>query len=224
AALHFSSPYAIDRVALLAQPSVKVTADGFVSAGSDQGFNVYVRDGVAAGVPFAVAISGTAQAPPQNAGGAPGPDAGQGGAAGGGAADNSQNPSVNSRLDAAGAEAPTAAATTLPARLDSLKWILVAGFAAIFLLGFVYLWLRPRESVAGAAGGASVAAATRAVSLPARGATLGEVDHAVKGSLDELKDNLFRLELRRQAGTITEEDYARERQRMEKILRELVRG
>jgi len=39
-----------------------------------------------------------------------------------------------------------------------------------------------------------------------------------------LKDGLFRLELRRQAGTIGEEEYARERQRMEKVLRDLVRG
>ena len=43
-------------------------------------------------------------------------------------------------------------------------------------------------------------------------------------SLDGLKDRLFRLELRRQAGTISEEDYARERSRTEQILRELVRG
>jgi hypothetical protein len=50
------------------------------------------------------------------------------------------------------------------------------------------------------------------------------VDSEVRGSLDALKDNLFRLELRRQAGTITEEDYTRERARMEKVLRDLVRG
>ncbi|MGH9698156.1 MAG: hypothetical protein ACRD52_01715 [Candidatus Acidiferrales bacterium] len=220
ATLRFTSPYTVDRVALLAQPSVQVTADGFVPAGSDQGFNVYVRDAVAAGVPLSITVSGTAPPPPQNAGGAeagPGADAG-------GAADNSGNPSVNSRLDAAGAESPTAAATTLPARLDSLKWILVAGFAAIFVLGFVYLWLRPQEAVAAAAGGASIAVASPGASSSVRAAALAEVEHAVKGGLDELKDNLFRLELRHQAGTISEEDYARERQRMEKTLRDFVRG
>lgn len=210
ATLHFSSPYTVDRVALLAQPSVQVSADGFVPAGSDQGYNVYVRDAVAAGVPLAVTVSGTAPPPPQTAGADAGP--------GGGPADNSQNPSVNSRLDAAGAEAPTASATTLPARLDSLKGILVAGFAAIFILGFLYLWLRPQQAQALAA------ASAPSVSSSAPAAALGEVQQAVKGSLDELKDNLFRLELRHQAGTITEEDYARERQRMEKTLRDLVRG
>ena len=43
-------------------------------------------------------------------------------------------------------------------------------------------------------------------------------------NLEELKDTLFRLELRRQAGTITDEDYARERARIEASLRDLVRG
>jgi hypothetical protein len=44
----------------------------------------------------------------------------------------------------------------------------------------------------------------------------------VEQGLDGLKDKLFRLELRRQAGTISEEEYLRERTQAEKILRELV--
>ncbi len=51
-----------------------------------------------------------------------------------------------------------------------------------------------------------------------------EIDREVEQSLDGLKDKLFRLELRRQAGTISEEAYAEERNRTEQILRELVRG
>jgi hypothetical protein len=53
---------------------------------------------------------------------------------------------------------------------------------------------------------------------------LAEVDAAVSNSLDSLKDQIFRLELRRQAGTISEEEYAQERARTEKVLRDLVRG
>jgi hypothetical protein len=53
---------------------------------------------------------------------------------------------------------------------------------------------------------------------------LAEVDAAVGSSLDALKDTLFRLELRRQAGTISEEEYNQERARAEKVLRDLVRG
>jgi len=42
--------------------------------------------------------------------------------------------------------------------------------------------------------------------------------------MDSLKDQIFRLELRRQAGTISEEDYAREKARFDKLLRDLVQG
>jgi len=51
-----------------------------------------------------------------------------------------------------------------------------------------------------------------------------EVDAAIGTSLDALKESLFRLELRRQAGTISEEEYAQERAKAEKVLRDLVRG
>jgi hypothetical protein len=54
--------------------------------------------------------------------------------------------------------------------------------------------------------------------------SLGAVDREVGASLDQLKDTLFRLELRHQAGTISEQEYAEQRARAEKILRDLVRG
>ena len=65
-----------------------------------------------------------------------------------------------------------------------------------------------------------------AAAQAARGAveTIADVDNEVRGSLDDLKNNIFRLELRRQAGTISEDDYARERARVEKALRDLVQG
>ena len=53
---------------------------------------------------------------------------------------------------------------------------------------------------------------------------MANLDQQVRGSLDELKDALFRLELRREAGTITSEDYARERDRVQTVLRDLVKG
>jgi hypothetical protein len=217
-------PYATGRFIVAAPPSVQISGEGLSSAGQDQGFSVYVRESVPANSPVAISVSGTAPAPSANSGG--GAPAG-GESAGGPPADSSQNPSVNSRLEASGAESATATATTLPARLDSLKWILVAGFAAIFALGFVYLLRRPQFSTAGATNGtaSSVPAAPVAErKSKSTAASVEEVNRQVTGSLDELKDNLFRLELRRQAGTISEEDYARERQRMERVLRDLVRG
>ncbi|HYA62702.1 MAG TPA: hypothetical protein VED66_05830, partial [Candidatus Sulfotelmatobacter sp.] len=50
------------------------------------------------------------------------------------------------------------------------------------------------------------------------------VEQHVSASMDSLKDQIFRLELRRQAGTISEEDYGRERAKVEKLLRDLVKG
>jgi len=220
--LHFVSIYPAEKLAVFAPPSVKISGDGFSPAGQNQGFNVYLRESVAANTPLSVSVSGTAPMPATQGNGAVGGPPGS---------DQSQNPSVNSRLEQSGAESLTATATTMPARLDSLKWILVGGFAVLFALGFVFLWRRPQVVTArGDVGGAVLAAPSprssrvSAQALASTPASMAEVDREVRGSLDDLKDNLFRLELRRQAGTITEADYTRERARVEKVLRDLVRG
>ncbi|MGA7636131.1 MAG: hypothetical protein WA785_04335 [Candidatus Acidiferrales bacterium] len=234
------SPYSTERLIIAAPPTVQISGSGISPAGQDQGFNVYMRDNVAANSPIDVAVSGTA----------PPPQASSNGAAGaGGGPDNSQNPSVNSRAsDGGSAEAQSVSATTIPARLDGLKWILTGGFASIFVLGFAYLWLKPRPVVASngsqeiaadlpkprnakKSAASSAAAAAAVAETPAPTAARAQssdasvaIDREVRGSLDELKDNIFRLELRRQAGTISEEDYARQRESVEKMLRALVRG
>jgi len=233
------SPYSTERLIIAAPPTVQVSGSGITPAGQDQGFNVYMRDNVAANSPIDVSVSGTAPPPQSSSNGAAGA---------GGGPDNSQNPSVNSRAsDAGGAEAQSVSATTIPARLDSLKWILTGGFASIFVLGFAYLWLKPRPAIASngseeiaadvpklrttkksAARSNSAAAAAESPAPPVTRVSSSEsvsaIDHEVRGSLDELKDSIFRLELRRQAGTISEEDYVRQRESVEKMLRGLVRG
>jgi hypothetical protein len=114
----------------------------------------------------------------------------------------------------------------MPARLDSLKWVLVAGFGALFALGLIYLWQRPALAAAAGAASLPTSDATAAIPVPSAAAQIAvaDVNREVRGSLDELKDILFRLELRRQAGTISDEDYARDRDRIEKTLRDLVKG
>jgi hypothetical protein len=224
AKLRISSPYAVERLAVFAPPGVTVTGEGFAPAGQEQGFNAYMREAVAANTSVIVNVSGTAPMRSSSQGGA-----GGGTAAGPAGSDGSQNPSVNSRAESSG-DAATATATTIPARLDSLKWILVGGFGAIFALGFAYLLRRPQMATASAPGGvvaAHEAPVSKKLPKPASrtAATVAaEVDREVRGSLDELKDSLFRLELRRQAATISEEDYARERERIDATLRNLVRG
>jgi hypothetical protein len=162
-----------------------------------------------------------------------------GGPAGG--SDNSQNPSVNSRAaDSSGAGgAASVTATAIPARLDSLKWVLTGGFASIFILGFVYLWMRPQSAGAQLDSPSAVdaatpvrasktarAASTSSAATVATGAAtnLADVHREVSGSMDELKDRMFRLELRHQAGTIADDEYQRERARLEQTIRDLVQG
>jgi hypothetical protein len=249
--LRLTSDYSVSRVMLVAPPSVQVNSAGFTPAGTEQGFNLYTRDSIPAGLPFDVSVSGTA----------PPPQASQG---------NDQDPSVNSRANET--------IQALPNRLDSLRWIIIGGFAALFALGVLLLWRQPSLAAAPGAGNlplpskpsegprkrkqtpsavaphADAVAPARAASSAQRAsapptapspsavtaAAVSSVGSEVQrpgspthpevgrvgaeSGLDNLKDRLFRLELRRQAGTISEEDYVRERARTEQILRELVRG
>jgi hypothetical protein len=119
----------------------------------------------------------------------------------------------------------------IPGRLDVLKWPLVAGFLGVFALGAILLARKPVTVVANLpAGEREEAHAPKpskkqtATKSQQNQASLAQVEAAVSTSLDALKETIFRLELRRQAGTISEEEYARERARAEKVLRDLVRG
>ncbi len=214
ARLQFTSRYTIGRVALFAPPSMQVYSADFSPAGQEQGFNVLMRESVAANSPISVSVSGTA--PPPEAGAAAG--------------DDSQNPSVNSRADS-GAGVPTASVTNLPARLDSLKWIVVAGFAALFGLGLLFLWRQPQAAEAEAPPAPSSSpvskrkpASARHAAAPEKSSPAAGADQIVRESLDELKDSLLRLELRREAGTISEEEYAEQSERVRKTLRGFVKG
>lgn len=248
--LRLTSDYSVGRVMLVAPPSVQLKSDGFTPAGTEQGFSLYTRDGVPAGLPFDVSVSGTA--PPPQASQQQG---------------NDQDPAVNSHANET--------IQALPNRIDSLRWIIIGGFAALLAIGVLLLWRQPTLASAAGAGDVPVpptpatgprkrkaqspsqpaiqnapdrrapavppastprgaapepAASAGAPARPASVATasavtdVAAVEGEVQNNLDSLKDKLFRLELRRQAGTVTEEDYVRERARTEAILRELVRG
>jgi hypothetical protein len=209
------------RLLVVAPPSMQVSGDGLTPNGQEQGMNLYGRQDVPAGTVVAVSVSGTAPAPDQNAGaeqgqGQQGRDAQQGGG------------------ESSGGEA----IQQVPGRLDVLKWPLIAGFVCVFALGAMLLARKPVVAVAGATpvgeevpvakpkkSKPTAPPAPSAPVAPSNGpASLAEVDVAVGTSLDGLKERLFRLELRRQAGTITEQEYAQERARAEKVLRDLVRG
>jgi hypothetical protein len=197
ATVKLAAIYSSARLLVVASPTMQVSGDGLQSGGQQQGMSIYGRENVTANTVIAVSVSGTA--PPLQAGGSE-----SGGAQG---------------APEAQSAAPAASVQSIPGRLDVLKWPLIAGFVGIFALGAMLLARKPVMAVAG--GG--VAASGTATSAPKSNA-LSQVDAAVGTSLDALKDQMFRLELRRQAGSISEEEYAQERARAEKVLRELVRG
>ena len=206
---------------LVAAPvGVTVTGEGLNAAGQEQGMAVFTHEPLAAKSSLTVNISGTGSAP-QTA------DAG-------GASDQAGAPQEgNSRTGGQDVQA-------VPGRLDVLKWPILIGFAALFALGAVVLSRKqivvapiaseydddqgavPSRTTKKKPAATPPPAAVAAKNAPA--STVASVSADVTSSLDALKDSIFRLELRRQAGTISEEDYTRERAQMEKTLRDLVRG
>jgi hypothetical protein len=202
--------YNAARQLLVAPPTVKLTGDGLQMAGQEQGMNIYQSASVAAGSALTVVVSGSA--PPPSAGG----NADAGGAPG--RAENVQG-------------GDPAAIQVVPGRLDSLKWPLLGGFAVLFVLAAILLARKPvaiAVPVAEAAAAATALGTSSPTQSPAGSASnvnaLASIDRSTSNSLDALKDQLFRLELRRQAGTISDEEYSRERAKAEQVLRDLVRG
>jgi hypothetical protein len=215
AVVRTTSPYAAERVMAVVPPTMQVLSAGFKPEGMEQGFNVYARDAVAANTPLDISVSGTAP-PPTAAGDNSGGSDGQRAAA--------PNPAEET-------------AAVVPSRMDNVKWILVAALGAIFALGGALVWQRGKAEPATAGGAASMGASTvakHATDVPARTAgestaaagtaLMQQAERAAQGSLEEIKDRLFRLELRRQAGTISEEEYTLRRADAEKILHEMLRG
>jgi hypothetical protein len=189
--------YPVDSLMVIAPPTMQIAGSELLPAGTEQGYNVFTRKAVAANTALQVAVSGTA--PPQETP-----------AAGGGMAASASGADAGTRLQ------------TIPGRIQNLQWVLLAGFAALFALGTVMLWRKPAQAVAVSA---APAGQSGAVNLDGQAAAMAaQVNRAVHHSLDEIKDALFRLELRRQAGTISEQEYAEQRARTEQTLRELVKG
>jgi len=217
------------RLLVVAPPGVQISGEGLAPGGQEQGMNLYGRQDVPAGTVVAVNVSGTASAPDVNAGaeqGQQGRDAQQGGSESGGVS-----------------------VQQVPGRLNDIAptWAI----AGVFVVGFgilgVLLWskkvvsapvegpesvhidagAKPKKAKPSAApvAGLAVRNSPTPTASPTNGeSTLAEVDAAIGTSLDALKERLFRLELRHQAGTISEAEYAQERARAEKVLRDLVRG
>ncbi len=207
------SPYTVRRLLVVAPPTLQISGEGLQAGGQEQGMSIYGRENLAANTTVAVNVSGTA--PPPSASGESGQAPGGQEAPGASAAQNIQQ---------------------VPGRLDVLKWPLVFGFAGVFAVGAFLLARKPMAvtvtpGTASADDSGAPASRSRSAKTSASASQIGpaatpleNVNTAVAASLDYLKEQLFRLELRHQAGTISDADYASERARAEKVLRDLVRG
>lgn len=204
--VHLPAVYPVGHLLVAAPPGVEVRAEGLQASGTEQGMSIYTREALSAGKALDISIAGQGTAP----------------AAGGG-------------QESGGTKEGSANIQVIPSRLDALKWPVVAGFAGLFALGAIFLLRKPvpagmeadaaPENVAGPKRRKKDARPSPAAQASAAASTtVAEVQAQVEMSLDALKDKIFRLELRRQAGTISEEEYARERAKAEQILRELIRG
>jgi len=207
-----SSTYDAQRVLLVVPPTMQVASPGFNAAGTEQGFNVFSKESVKTGTGFDVKVSGTAP-PPADA-----------------TATSAPPDQVNGRDSNS---SPETTVETAPARIGEEKWILLGGLAAIFAVGVGLLLRKPVPELASAPAPqpapkgrkAQRAAQAKAAPPPApRTPPVEKVQQEVNSNLNSLKDTLLRLELRRQAGTITDAEYALERGRAEQLLRDLVQG
>ncbi len=220
------------KLLVVAPPGMTLTGDGLNPSGQEQGMMVYTHAPLAAKAALMVNVSGVGS--PQQAADAGADQGGQG----------AMPQEGNSR------SGPQQDIQAVPGRLDSLKWPIIIGFIALFGLGAVVLSKKqivvarvPAEDEEDEGSvrmsdrasqkkskGSPAPVGTTTVGPPAGASSsaiagsVAAVNAEVNVSLDALKDSIFRLELRRQAGTISEEDYARERAQMEKTLRDLVRG
>jgi hypothetical protein len=203
-----TSTYDAQRVLLVIPPTMQVASAGFNAAGTEQGYNVFSKEAMKAGNGFDVSVSGTAP-PPAEASASSSPD------------------QVNGRDSG-----PETTIETAPARIGDEKWILLGGLAAIFAVGVGLLLRKPVPEVASAPAPPPVpkgrkaqrAAQAKAAATAPTPPPVERVTQEVNSNLDSLKDTLLRLELRRQAGTITDAEYAVERGRAEQLLRDLVQG
>lgn len=204
AKLKLPAVYAGMRMLLVAPPGVTLTGDGISAAGQEQGMNVFLHDALAAKGALIVAVSGVGSPVAADASGGAGGQQGQ---------QEGNSRTQGQQVDLA------------PPRIDDLKWPLVLGLAVLFAGGAILLSRKQIVMVPVEGSEDAAPARSKKEERAARQqAGVEAVKESVNANLDSLKEEVFRLELRKQAGTISEEDYAREKTRVEKLLRDLVRG
>lgn len=212
ATVKLSATYPGIKMLLVVPPGVTVSGAGLTMAGKAQGMIVFTHDPLPANGVLPVSLSGQ------------GSVADLGGQIPGQAPGNAQEGTSRT-----GPEVIVA-----PSRFGDFKWYLFAGLAALFAMGAVLLTRKQvvmaggpgiEEASVAHAGTQKIAAGTSATPAASDShETSGGLEQHVGTSMDALKDQIFCLELRRNAGTISEEEYGQEKAQVEKVLQRLLRG
>jgi hypothetical protein len=203
ASLKLPAVYSGMRMLLVAPPGITFSGDGITAAGQEQGMNVFIHEALSAKGALNVSVSGVGSPQAAEASGGQGQQSAQDGNS------RAQGPQVD----------------LAPPRIDEYKWPLLFGLAAIFALGAILLSRKQVIMVPTAdSEDAAPPQSKKAAEAARQQAGVEAVKESVNANLDSLKEEVFRLELRKQAGTISEEDYAREKSRVDNLLRDLVRG
>ena len=233
ASLKLPATYAGAKLLVVVPPGITVTGSGLVSAGEEQGMMVYTHEPLPVKGTLSVSLSGVPTAPPAGA------EQGQEGNS-----RQDQGPEViaaPSRLDDFKwyLFAGLGALFAMGALMLSRKQVVVSdapGAQGLVAQGEssspAGASRKPKKSSSVSAGappiqvpvGARHVVPQSEKSQSSAASVSADVDKHVAISVDSLKEQIFRLELRRQAGTISEEDYAREKARFDQLLRDLIQG
>jgi hypothetical protein len=203
ASLKLPAVYSGMRMLLVAPPGITLSGDGITAAGQEQGMNVFIHEALSAKSALNVSVSGVGSPQAAEASDGQGQQSAQEGNS------RAQGPQVD----------------LAPPRIDEYKWPLLFGLVAIFALGAILLSRKQVIMVPTVdSEDAAPPQSKKAAKAARQQAGVEAVKESVNANLDSLKEEVFRLELRKQAGTISEEDYAREKSRVDNLLRDLVRG
>jgi hypothetical protein len=109
--------------------------------------------------------------------------------------------------------------TVLPSQVFRMSWILAVMIALVMIFGGIVLWRKSAADRIVATNDNRRGKNKNENSRP-RAVYVRSSGDGHKESLEEIKDKLFSLEIRHQAGTVGEEHYQHERHEMEGLLRQ----
>jgi hypothetical protein len=200
--------YPVEQFALILPQSMKFEATKsalFRSQPHQGGVNIQIANNVPANADLSYRISGTGQMP-ENAGTADQGDAG------GGMGGGDQTASQGGR-PGGGLGAPIDS----PDPLTKYRWPLLFGFAVLLVFGGFYIVThrQPASAAAQVGGGTSEEAEATAIS-PQQAATVQGRSSLL---LEAMKEELFQLEVDRQRGNISQDDYAKTKTALDATLK-----